>query len=163
MQNHVLTRFNFSNIIDSNFGNFLLNRLPLVLIELRLWHVWCDMFLIFLGKWHSSTNGNKLDIILTCYRKYLTKGNIFELWSISDILKSYLSNWLWLSNTPIYYLQHPALADDNESTKTENTTSNLSSKMSNLQDVERFEHQVEDMYSILVNISSELVNIKVRS
>ena len=35
--------------------------------------------------------------------------------------------------------------------------------MSNLQDVERFEHQVEDMYSILVNISSELVNIKVSS
>ena len=32
----------------------------------------------------------------------------------------------------------------------------------NNQDVERFEHQVEDMYSILVNISSELVNIKVR-
>ena len=31
----------------------------------------------------------------------------------------------------------------------------------NNQDVERFEHQVEDMYSILVNISSELVNIKV--
>ena len=39
--------------------------------------------------------------------------------------------------------------------------SNLSLKMNN-QDVERFEHQVEDMYSILVNISSELVNIKVR-
>ena len=38
--------------------------------------------------------------------------------------------------------------------------SNLSLKMNN-QDVGRFEHQVEDMYSILVNISSELVNIKV--
>ena len=38
--------------------------------------------------------------------------------------------------------------------------SNLSLKMNN-QDVERFEHQVDDMYSILVNISSELVNIKV--
>ena len=86
---------NLSNIIDSNFGNFLLNRLPLVLIELRLWHVWCDMFLIFLGKWHSSTNGNKLDIILTCYRKYLTKGNIFELWSINGNFKLYL---IWLIN-----------------------------------------------------------------
>ena len=62
----------------------------------------------------------------------------------------------------ISIFQHPPrLADDNASTKTENTMSNLSLKMNN-QDVERFEHQVDDMYSILVNISSELVNIKVR-
>ena len=27
-------------------------------------------------------------------------------------------------------------------------------------DLERFEHQVEDMYNILLNISSELLNIK---
>ena len=61
----------------------------------------------------------------------------------------------------ICFFQIQRLADDNASTKTENTMSNLSLKMNN-QDVERFEHQVDDMYSILVNISSELVNIKVR-
>ena len=29
-----------------------------------------------------------------------------------------------------------------------------------MQDLERFEHQVEDMYNILLNISSELLTIK---
>ena len=29
-----------------------------------------------------------------------------------------------------------------------------------MQDFERFEHQVEDMYNILLNISSELLTIK---
>ena len=68
-------------------------------------------------------------------------------------------NTLYIHDNLIF--QHPPrLADDNASIKTENTMSNLSLKMNN-QDVERFEHQVEDMYSILVNISSELVNIKV--
>ena len=35
-------------------------------------------------------------------------------------------------------------------------------KMNN-QDMERFDRQIENMYSILVNISSELINIKVLS
>ena len=47
-------------------------------------------------------------------------------------------------------------------TNNSNTGGNNEVKMNQqpVQDFERFEHQVEDMYNILLNISSELLTIK---